>query len=136
MVKEIIKDEAFLAIPSEKATEEDKETVKDLVDTFEANRENCVGLAANMIGVSKRIIVVDYNGKTLVMLNPVIIKREVPYKAEEGCLSLEGTRETKRFNSIKVMYETQDFKKLIKSYTGFTAEVIQHEVDHCNGIVI
>ena len=101
-----------------------------------ANTERCVGLAANMIGVSKRIIAIDNDDNFLAMLNPEILRRSDPYEAEEACLSLEGTRKTKRYRSIKVQYQTTAMQTRIKTFTDFTAQIIQHEIDHCNGIVI
>ena len=136
MVQPIMKDETFLAIPSEPATKEDLQVAQDLLDTLAAHREGCVGMAANMIGVRKRIIVFDNEGTDMVMFNPVILKGEGRYDTEEGCLSLPGIRKTQRFQKIKVQYQTMDMKVRLKTYTGFTAQIIQHEVDHCNGILI
>lgn len=136
MVKEIVRDPIFLQIKSEPATESDLQTAQDLLDTLEAHRDGCVGMAANMIGVSKRIIAFDDNGKYSVMINPEIVKFSGAYEAEEGCLSLSGTRKTKRFHSIKVSYLNEKFQPRIKTYSGFTAQIIQHEIDHCNGILI
>ena len=136
MVKEIIRDEDFLRIPSQIAQKEDLQTAQDLLDTLQANTDHCVGLAANMIGVSKRIIVIDDEGDFLVMLNPKIIKWSEPYQTEEACLSLEGHRPTKRYQSIKVQYQNTAFQTRIKTFKGFTAQIIQHEIDHCNGIII
>ena len=136
MIKEIMRDEAFLAQKAEPATPEDLPVAQDLLDTLEANKECCVGMAANMIGVNKRIIVFDNEGTYMVMFNPEIIKRSGPYQAEEGCLSLEGTRPAKRWQSIKVRYQNEKFQERFKAFTGRTAQIIQHEVDHCEGIII
>ena len=136
MVQPIMKDEAFLAIPSEPATKEDLQVAQDLLDTLTAHAEGCVGMAANMIGVSKRIIVFDNEGTYMVMFNPEIVKCSDRYEAEEGCLSLTGTRKTKRWKSIKVQYQNEQFQTRFKTFTGWTAQIIQHEIDHCNGIII
>ena len=136
MVKNIIHDPMFLAQKSEKATSADLQTAKDLLDTVEANKTACVGMAANMIGVKKRIIVFDNNGKYTVMLNPEIIKKSGEYETEEGCLSLAGTRKTKRFQLITVAYQDMDMKKKTEKFFGWTAQIIQHEVDHCGGVLI
>ena len=137
MVKELIHDPIFLARKSLPATAEDLETARDLMDTMQAHREGCVGMAANMIGICKRIIVFDEGGKLSLMLNPEIIKASGEYETEEGCLSLlGGPRKTKRFQKIKVRYQTEQFQTRLKTYEGFTAQIIQHEIDHCNGILI
>ena len=136
MVREIMKDEAFLALPSERATAEDMDTARDLLETLEAHKEGCVGMAANMIGVCKRIIAFDNEGTYMVMFNPVIVKCSGPYEAEEGCLSLTGTRKAKRFQTIKVRWQNEKFQTRLKTFTGWTAEIIQHELDHCQGILI
>ena len=136
MVQPIMKDEAFLAIPSDPATKEDLQVAQDLLDTLTAHAEGCVGMAANMIGVSKRIIVFDNEGTYMVMFNPEIVKASDRYETEEGCLSLVGRRTTKRYKSIKVKYQNADFQTRFKTYTGWTAQIIQHEIDHCNGIII
>ena len=136
MVREICKDEAFLAQKAEPATADDLVVAQDLLDTLVAHRDGCVGMAANMIGVNKRIIVFDSEGKYMVMFNPVIVRRSGVYEAEEGCLSLTGTRKTKRFRTIKVQWQNEKFQTRIKTFTGWTAEIIQHEIDHCEGIVI
>ena len=136
MKREIMRDEAFLAQKAEPATMEDLSVAQDLLDTLEANKERCVGMAANMIGVNKRIIVFDNEGTYLAMFNPEIIKRSDPYQTEEGCLSLEGTRPAKRWRSIKVRYQNEKFQERFKTFTGWTAQIIQHEVDHCEGIII
>ena len=136
MIREIMRDEAFLAQKAEPATLEDLPVAQDLLDTLEANKERCVGMAANMIGVNKRIIVFDNEGTYMVMFNPEIIKQSGPYQAEEGCLSLKGTRPAKRWKSIKVRYQNEKFQERFKTFTGWTAQIIQHEVDHCEGISI
>ena len=109
---------------------------QNLLDTLEANKERCVGMAANMIGINKRIIVFDNEDTYMVMFNPEIIKRSGPCQMEEGCLSLEGTRPAKRWQSIKVRYQNEQFQERFKTFTGWTAQIIQHEVDHCEGIII
>ena len=136
MVKEIVKDPVFLARRSEPAGAEDLEVCVDLRDTLAAHAEGCVGMAANMIGVSKRIIVFDNEGVPAVMLNPEILKASEPYTAEEGCLSLDGTRQTRRYRSVKVRYMNERLQVRIKTYRGFTAQIIQHEIDHCDGVLI
>ena len=137
MVRPIVKDVLLLGRRAEAAVEADLPVVQDLMDTLRAHTGHCVGLAANMIGVNKRIIVVDGGGVPFPMLNPVIRKRMgEPYEAEEGCLSLEGTRKTKRWQKIKVQYETADGKPRIQTFSGWTAQIIQHEIDHCDGILI
>ena len=136
MIRDICKDEAFLARKAEPATVDDLGTAQDLLDTLAAHREGCVGMAANMIGVNKRIIVFDDDGKYQVMFNPVIVKRDRPYEAEEGCLSLTGRRKVKRFQTIKVQWQNEKFQTRLKTFTGWTAEIIQHEIDHCEGVLI
>ena len=137
MVRELMHDPVFLAQKSVPATAEDLEVARDLLDTLEAHRESCVGMAANMIGVCKRIIVFAENNQLSVMLNPEILKAEGEYETEEGCLSLlGGPRKTKRFRKIKVRYQTMELQTRIKTYTDWTAQIIQHEIDHCNGILI
>ena len=136
MIRDICKDEAFLAQRAEAATAEDLGTAQDLLDTLAAHREGCVGMAANMIGVNKRIIVFDDDGKYQVMFNPVIVKRDGPYEAEEGCLSLTGRRKVKRFRTIKVQWQNEKLQTRLKTFTGWTAEIIQHEIDHCEGVLI
>lgn len=136
MVREIMKDEVFLAEASEKATAEDTEIARDLLETFEAHKAGCVGMAANMIGVRKRIIAFDNEGSYMVMFNPEIVKKSGAYEAEEGCLSLTGTRKTRRWQSIKVQYQNEKMQIRLKTFTGWTAQIIQHEIDHCNGIII
>lgn len=137
MVKDIIHDTIFLAGKSDVATKDDIGIARDLLDTLKANRENCVGMAANMIGVRKRIIVFDNDGEYMTMFNPQIIKKDKPYATEEGCLSLlGGPRKTKRYQTIKVQYQTAEFQTRIKTFTGWTAQIIQHECDHLDGILI
>ena len=136
MIKPIMRDEAFLAQKAEPATLADLSVADDLLDTLQANKAACVGMAANMIGVNKRIIAFDDEGKYIVMFNPEIVKRSGPYEAEEGCLSLFGRRKAKRYQSIKVQYQNRDFQTRFKTFTGWTAQIIQHEIDHCEGIVI
>ena len=136
MIRDICRDETFLAQRAERAGLEDLETARDLLDTLAAHKEGCVGMAANMIGVNKRIIAFDNEGEYMVMLNPVIIRQSEPYEAEEGCLSLTGTRKTKRYQTIKVQWQNEQFQTRIKTFTGWAAQIIQHEIDHCNGIVI
>ena len=136
MIREICRDEAFLARRAEPATPEDRQTAADLLDTLEHHREGCVGMAANMIGVNKRIIAFDNEGTRMVMFNPEIIKKSGPYEAEEGCLSLTGTRRARRWRSIKVRWQNEQFQERIKTFTGWTAQIIQHEIDHCDGIII
>lgn len=136
MVREICRDETLLAQQAEPATPEDIDVAQDLLDTLEAHKDGCVGMAANMIGVNKRIIVFENDGKYTVMFNPVIVKKADPYEAEEGCLSLVGTRRVKRWRSIRVQWQNEKFQTRIKTFTCFTAEIIQHEIDHCDGIII
>ena len=136
MIREICKDETFLAQRAEAATADDLNTAQDLLDTLIAHKDGCVGMAANMIGVNKRIIAFDCDGEYMVMFNPVIVKKSGPYDTEEGCLSLTGTRKTKRFQNIKVQWQNEKFQARLKTFTGWTAEIIQHEIDHCEGIVI
>ena len=136
MVKQIVRDPLFLQQKSEPATKADAQVVVDLMDTLRANIDHCVGMAANMIGVNKRIIVFDDNDSPTVMFNPEIIKCSGNYETEEGCLSLSGTRKSKRWKSIKVRYQNERMEIRLKIYTGFTAQIIQHEVDHLEGILI
>ena len=136
MVREICKDEAFLAQKAEPATADDLGVAQDLLDTLVAHKDGCVGMAANMIGVNKRIIAFDNEGEYMVMFNPVIVKQLGAYETEEGCLSLTGTRRTKRFQTIKVQWQNEKFQTRLKTFTGWTAEIIQHEIDHCEGILI
>ena len=136
MVRPIMKDPIFLARKSAPATAEDLETARDLLDTLAFHHEGCVGMAANMIGIAKRIIAFDCDGKYMVMFNPEILKQSGEYEAEEGCLSLTGTRKTRRYQKIKVRYQNEALQTRIKSFEGWTAQIIQHEIDHCNGILI
>ena len=136
MIRPVMHDPIFLAQKSAPATAEDLEVAQDLLDTLTAHKDGCVGMAANMIGVLKRIIIFEDGGKYTVLFNPEIIKSSEPYEAEEGCLSLSGVRKTKRFRSIKVQYQDSRFQTRFKTYTGWTAQIIQHEIDHCNGILI
>ena len=141
MIKDLVHDPIFLAGKSETATKEDLQIAQDLLDTLIAHKDSCVGMAANMIGVRKRIIAfLDESGRTptyTVMFNPEIIKKDGAYNTEEGCLSLfGGPRPCKRYKSIKVKYQTLEMQTRIKTYTGWTAQIIQHEVDHCNGVLI
>ena len=137
MIKELIHDPIFLAGKSQTATKDDLQIAYDLLDTLTAHKEECVGMAANMIGVRKRIIVFDNEGTYMTMLNPEIIKKDGAYDTEEGCLSLlGGVRPCKRYKSIKVKYQTLDLQTRVKTFVGITAQIIQHEVDHCNGILI
>jgi len=136
MIKPVMKDPIFLAQPSQPAGPEDLPTAQDLLETLIAHKEGCVGMAANMIGVSKRIIAFDNEGTYTVMFNPEIVKSSDRYEAEEGCLSLTGIRKTKRWKSIKMQYQNEQFQTRFKTFTGWTAQIIQHEIDHCNGIII
>ena len=136
MVKKIMRDPLFLAQKSVDATEDDKQVVTDLLDTLRANLDHCVGMAANMIGVKKNIIVVAAGPFQFAMINPVITGKSGAFQTEEGCLSLEGVRPTRRWKSIKVQYETADGKPRIRTFTDWTAQIIQHEMDHCDGILI
>lgn len=136
MIRPIMKDPIFLQCPSLPATLEDISVGEDLLETLQAHKEGCVGMAANMIGVSKRIIAFSSEKGYEVMYNPKIIKKSEPFDTEEGCLSLEGTRPTKRFGKIKVEFQTEQFQTRFQSYSGWTAQIIQHEIDHCDGILI
>ena len=136
MVREIMRDVIFLGRASVPATAEDIGVAQDLLDTLMAHADGCVGMAANMIGVAKSIIAVNDEGKYLVMLNPKILKFSGAYDTEEGCLSLSGVRPTKRYHSIKLEYQTVTMEKRIRTFTGYTAQIIQHEIDHCKGIII
>ena len=136
MIQEICKDEIFLAQKAEPATPDDLPIAQDLIDTLTAHKDGCVGMAANMIGVNKRIIIFDNEGAYQVMFNPVIVKQSGPYQTEEGCLSLSGRRPTKRWKNIKVQWQNETFQTRLKTFTGWTAEIIQHEIDHCDGILI
>ena len=137
MVKEIVHDPILLAGKSEPATKDDLQVARDLLDTLAANKAACVGMAANMIGVRKRIIVFDNEGSYMTMFNPEILKMSEPYETREGCLSLLGEpRPCKRYQTIKVQWQNEKFQTRIKTFTGWTAQIIQHEIDHCNGILI
>ena len=136
MVKKIVRDVFFLGQKSQEAVMEDTSVGQDLQDTLTANREKCVGMAANMIGVRKRIIIVNIGFFNVVMYNPVILKRDTPYETEEGCLSLEGVRKTTRYQNIEVEYLDGSWKKHRQKYSGWTAQIIQHEMDHLEGIII
>ena len=131
MIRPIMKDPIFLAQKSAPATVPDLPVAQDLRDTLQAHRDGCVGMAANMIGVAKRIIIFDDNGSATVMFNPEIVKC-----SGEGCLSLTGTRKAKRYRSIKVQYQNEQFQRRLKTFTGWTAQIIQHEIGHCNGVLI
>ena len=136
MIREICKAEVFLAQKAEAATADDLNTAQDLLDTLIAHKDGCVGMAANMIGVNKRIIAFENDGEYMLMFNPVIVKKSGPYDTEEGCLSLTGTRKTRRYQTIKVQWQNEQFQVWLKTFTGWTAEIIQHEIDHCDGILI
>ena len=137
MIKEVVHDPIFLSLKSEPATPEDLQVAQDLLDTLAANKEACVGMAANMIGVRKRIIAFDNEGEYMTMFNPEILKMTGPYDTEESCLSLLGDpRPCKRYQSIKIQWQNEKFQTRIKTFTGWTAQIIQHEVDHCKGILI
>ena len=136
MVRDIMKDVFFLSLKSEPAGPEDLDIAHDLMETLIFHQDGCVGMAANMIGVNKRIIAFDDDGTYRVMFNPVILKKSGPYRTEEGCLSLEGKRPARRWESIKVQYQNEHFATRIKTFTGWTAQIIQHEIDHCDGIII
>ena len=136
MIREINKDIILLAQPSATATPEDIGIAEDLLETLKAHKDGCVGMAANMIGELKRIIAFDNEGEYMVMYNPVILKKEKPYETEEGCLSLTGVRKTKRWRTIKVQYQNEKMQIRMKTFTGWTTQIIQHEVDHLDGIII
>ncbi|MBR6599838.1 MAG: peptide deformylase [Oscillospiraceae bacterium] len=137
MIKELVHDPIFLALKSEEAVKEDMPDAQDLLDTITAHKETCVGMACNMIGVRKKIICFSDSGKFVTMFNPEIIKAEQPYETEEGCLSLlGGPRPVTRYKNIKVRYQTNMMQTRIKNFSGFTAQIIQHEIDHCNGVLI
>ncbi len=136
MIKPIMHDPFFLAQKSEPATEADRQIITDLLDTLRANLDRCVGMAANMIGQKKRIIVFCNGPMQMIMVNPTITAKSGPYDAEEGCLSLSGVRKTKRYQKITVEYLDQAFRPCVGSFEGFTAQIIQHEIDHCDGILI
>ena len=136
MIREICKNEMFLSQKAAPATPEDLPAAADLLETLIAHKDGCVGMAANMIGVCKRIIAFENEGGYLVMFNPEIIKKSGPYQAEEGCLSLVGTHTAKRWNAIKVRWQNEKFQERQKTFSGWTAQIIQHEIDHCEGILI
>ena len=137
MVRELVHDPLFLGIKSKAATKQDAAVAQDLLETLTAHRETCVGMAANMIGKAVRIIAFSDNGKYTVMYNPEIISKAAPYETEEGCLSLFGEpRKTTRYKTVKVKFQDGSFQWKTKSYSGFTAQIIQHEIDHCNGVLI
>lgn len=138
MVQKICRDVFFLSQKSEKATdnEMDRNAAADLIDTLAANRERCVGMAANMIGVRKNIIVVNIGLMNMIMYNPTIISKSGKYETEEGCLSLDGVRKTERYENIEVSYQDINFKPQTQKFSGWTAQIIQHEVDHLNGVII
>ena len=136
MIKPIIKDQQLLAKKATLTTKADLPLANDLIDTLNAHQAECVGMAANMIGVNKRIIVFENEDSYVVMFNPEIIRKSDPYDAEEACLSLSGTRPAKRWKSIKVRWQNERFQERVKTFTGWTAQIIQHEVDHCEGIII
>jgi len=137
MIRQVIHDPILLGRGSEPATKDDRQVAQDLLDTLVANKDACVGMAANMIGVYKRIIVFDHEGCYMTMFNPEILKSADPYDAEESCLSLlGGPRPCKRYKTIKVRWQNEKFETRIKTFTGWSAQIIQHELDHCNGILI
>ena len=137
MVKQVVHDPILLAGSAEPATPEDLQVATDLLDTLMANRESCVGMAANMIGVRKRIIVFENGGGYMTMFNPEIVKALGPFDAQESCLSLlGGPRPCKRYQTVKVQWQNEKFQTRIKTFTGWTAQIIQHEIDHCNGVLI
>ncbi len=136
MERPIVRDPIFLSQKSAPATAEDLSVAKDLLDTLIAHKDSCVGMAANMIGVARRIIAFDSGGAYMVMLNPELVKMSGPYEAQEGCLSLSGVRKAKRYRSIKVRYQNEAMQVRLKTFTDFPAQIIQHEIDHCNGILI
>ena len=136
MIKPIVRDTFFLGQKSEEATKQDIAVGEDLMDTLKANQDRCVGMAANMIGVKKRIIIVNMGLLNVVMYNPVIVKKEMVYETEEACLSLDGVRKTTRYTNIVVEFMDNKWKKKRQKYTGWIAQIIQHEIDHCDGIII
>ena len=136
MIRQIVHDPLFLAVKSDQATEADSPVVTDLLDTLRANLDRCVGMAANMIGIRKRIIVFCNEPLLMIMINPQITAKSGEYEAEEGCLSLEGTRKAKRYRKITVRYQDQLFRQRVGTFEGFTAQIIQHEIDHCDGVLI
>ena len=136
MIREICKDEMFLSQKAEPATPDDLAIAADLLETLVHHQEGCVGMAANMIGVNKRIIAFESDDGYMVMFNPQIVKKSGPYAAQENCLSVVGTRPAKRWKSIKVRWQNEKFQERQKTFTGWTAQIIQHEIDHCEGILI
>ena len=136
MIRDICKDETFLAQKAVPATLGDVQVAADLLETLEHHKAGCVGMAANMIGINKRIIAFDNEGSYMVMFNPEIVKKSEPYDTEEGCLSLTGVRPAKRWKTIKVCWQNEKFQERLKTFTGWTAQIIQHEIDHCEGIII
>lgn len=136
MIRSIVRDVFFLGQKSEEATKQDFPVSQDLQDTLAANRDRCVGMAANMIGVRKRIIIVNIGFMNLVMYNPVIVKKDTPYETEEGCLSLDGVRKATRYQNIEVEYLDNSWKKHRDTFSGWTAQIIQHECDHLEGVII
>lgn len=136
MIKDIVKDQFFLSQKSSEVAHEDLHIIEDLKDTLTFHREHCVGMAANMIGYQKRMMIVNDEGQFLVLINPSLIQKQGSYQTQEGCLSLEGVRDTKRYQKIKVDYFDENMKHRIKTFTGYTAQIIQHELDHFEGILI
>lgn len=136
MIKNIVRDTFFLSQKAELATKKDSQVCLDLVDTLQANRDRCVGMAANMIGAKKRIIIVSMGYMNVVMINPQIVQKSNPYETKEGCLSLSGERQTTRYQNIVVQYYDMQWKERKQSYVGYEAQIIQHEIDHCDGILI
>ena len=136
MIRPINRDILSLGIRSEKATKLDVNVITDLKDTLAAHSLECVGMAANMIGERKRIIIVSVGISNMIMVNPEIVSKSKPFQTEEGCLSLDGVRKTERFKEIEVEFEDESFKKQRRKFSGFTAQIIQHEIDHCNGVII
>jgi peptide deformylase len=136
MIRQIMRDPMFLGKKSEEATKEDISIAEDLKDTLAANREHCVGMAANMIGIKKRIIIANVGIGDIVMFNPVITKKDGPYETEEGCLSLAGVRKTTRYRNIELEFTDLSWKRQKQKYSGFIAQIIQHECDHLEGIII
>lgn len=136
MIKDIVKDQFFLSQKSSEVSHEDLHIIEDLKDTLTFHREHCVGMAANMIGYQKRMMIVNDEGQFLILINPSLVQKQGSYQTQEGCLSLEGVRDTKRYQKIKVDYFDENMKHRIKTFTGYTAQIIQHELDHFEGILI
>ena len=136
MIKPIMRDVFFLGQKSEEATQDDRQIIEDLRDTLKYKHDTCVGMAANMIGYRKRVIIVSMGFIDVVMINPVILQKSQPYETEEGCLSLDGVRKTKRYKKIKVQYFDETYKKHVQDYEGHIAQIIQHECDHLEGVII